>query len=82
MRKFTTYKLLDTYDGIEVIGYADTGKDAYNIFAERMLDTDGECYLSYVPVDTVDIAFEAVLSCAKRAVRVNFEDDCLDIEED
>ena len=79
MKKFTKYNILDTYEGdIEIIGVADNDRDAYNIFAQRVLDTDGECYLSYAPIDTVDTEFETVLMCARNAVWKCFDDDCLD----
>lgn len=79
MKTFNKYNILDTYEGdIEIIGVADNGRDAYNLFAQRVLDTDGECYLSYAPIDTVDIEFEATLSCAIKAVWKCFDDDCLD----
>lgn len=80
---YAKYKILDTFDSSapEILGVANTGKEAYNLFAQRVLDTDGECYLSYAPIDTVDITFEAVLKCAKTAVWTNFYDNVLDIEE-
>lgn len=82
MREFARYKILDYYEGApEILGITNVGKDAYNLFAQRILDTDGECSLTYAPVDTVDIKFEAVLQCAVKAVWANFYDDCLDIEE-
>lgn len=79
MKEFARYKILDYYEGApETLGIVNTGKEAYNLFAQRVLDTDGECSLTYVPVDTVDIKFEAVLMCAIKAVWKCFDDDCLD----
>ena len=83
MKEFARYRILDYYDGEnEVLGTVNTGKEAYNLFAQRVLDTDGECYLSYAPVSTIDTTFEKVLRCARNAVWSNFYDDCLDIEDD
>ena len=83
MKEFARYKILDYYEGApEVLGIATTGREAYNLFAPRVLDTDGECSLDYSPVDTVDTEFEAVLKCAFSAVWNCFDDDCLDIEDD
>ena len=82
MEEFARYKIIDYYEGApEILGITNIGKDAYNLFAQRVLDTDGECSLTYAPVDTVDIKFEAVLQSALKAVWFNFYDDCLDIED-
>ena len=82
MEEFARYKIIDYYEGApEVLGITNIGKEAYNLFAQRVLDTDGECSLTYAPVDTVDIKFESVLQCAIKAVWFNFEDNCLDIED-
>ena len=82
MGEFARYKIVDYYeDTPEILGITNIGKEAYNLFAQRVLDTDGECSLTYFPVDTVDIEFEAVLKCALKIVWLCFNDDCLDIED-
>lgn len=83
MKEFARYNIIDRYEGEnEVLGIATTGKEAYNLFAQRVLDTDGECSLTYAPIDTIDTEFEKVLRCARTAVWSNFDDDCLEIEND
>lgn len=49
------YKVLDIYDGIdlrETLGYADNIREIKKLAKERIKDTDGECLVAYLELDT------------------------------
>lgn len=37
------YYVIDTYEGLELLGTTEDKKEAYRILNERIEDTDGEC---------------------------------------
>lgn len=39
------YKVVDTYDGYDLLGYADTREEANKLAEEQVEATDGECYI-------------------------------------
>lgn len=43
------YRLYDVYDGEDFLGIAADYADAYNIFYQRIEDTDGECDFDFEP---------------------------------
>lgn len=52
------WKVLDVYEGCELLGYADTKAEAYKLAHERANDTDGECWI--VLMKLVDGKYEQV----------------------
>ena len=45
------YKVVDLYDGKDVLGYADTKQEIKRLANERIDDTDGECDIYVLTLD-------------------------------
>lgn len=45
------YEVYDLYDGCELIGVAKTMNEVNKIINDRVLDTDGECYISIKEIE-------------------------------
>ena len=43
MDRCKLYKVCDTYEGTQCIGYADDLKGVSKLYCQQMEDTDGEC---------------------------------------
>ena len=41
------WKVVDMYEGYELLGYVDTKREALKLAHERADDTDGECYIVF-----------------------------------
>ena len=47
------FKVVDLYDGKDVLGYADNMWEVKRLARQQVNDTDGECSVYYYPFDEV-----------------------------
>lgn len=45
------YKVVDTYEGFDLIGYANTLKEVKQLAKQQYEDCDGECSICYYPLN-------------------------------
>lgn len=54
------YKVVDWYEGYEVIGRTDSMNEAIKILRERFKDTDGECTVELFKLDKSTNRYERI----------------------
>lgn len=48
------YEVYDLYDGCELLGVAETMNEVNKIINDRVLDTDGECYINIKVIEKLE----------------------------